>query len=223
MRIRGPSRDARRLCRVRLGLLLAFGALACERREPAPPTPAPPPLQVDREILDQAMHQCFTVDCDKAHEQAALLSPDSPLRQTDDFHAIEFRFDVNQLLRAESEIDLDKRRSLLELLRNSRNADPVLRTAAGEKLARLGGNGRFELILAATPDAGDEAGTSDAAIILALMRSRKPADYQTARSLIEPRLFAGKASPDDVQAMATICKAQKDAACLKNVQTLKLR
>jgi hypothetical protein len=55
------------------------------------------------------------------------------------------------------------------------------------------------------------------------MRTKKPADYQTARSLIEPRMFAGKASPEDLRVMTVICKAQKDATCLKTVKTLQLR
>jgi hypothetical protein len=169
------------------------------------------------------MHQCFTVDCDKAHEHAALISVDSPLRESDDFHAIEFRFEVNQLLRVDSEPDVDKQRALLEQLRNSRDADPSLRMAAGERLGRLGSGARFELILAGKPDAGADASDDEAAQIARLLRSQSPADYRTARALIEPRLFAGKASPDDVRAMTTICKAQKDTACLKNVQTLKLR
>jgi len=188
------------------------------------------------------MHQCFTVDCDKAHERALQISPDSPLRQTDDFHAIEYRYEVGQLLLAEHEPDMDKQRSLLDLLRNSRDADPGLRSAAGEMLARLGGGRRFELVLAGSspgsgpglgPGSGSgadmpgdstaDAGSSDAALVASLMKSKKPADYQVARSLIEPRVFSGKASVDDVRAMTTICKAQKDAACLKNLKTLKLR
>jgi|HubBroStandDraft_2_1064218.scaffolds.fasta_scaffold43101_3 hypothetical protein len=202
---------------------IGFAFLGCSRREPPPPPPPPPPLQVDRQILDEAMHQCFTVDCDKAHEHAALISADSPLRESDDFHAIEFRFEVNQLLRVDGEPDVDKQRALLERLRDSRDVDSVLRMSAAERLARLGSGARFELVLAGTPDAGDEAGTNEAAEIARLMRSRQPADYQAARALIEPRLFAGKASPYDIRVMTTICKAQKDTACLKNVQTLKLR
>jgi hypothetical protein len=186
-------------------------------------------MQVDRQILDDAMRECFTVDCNRAHEHAALLSADSPLRQSDQFHAIEFHFQVNQLLLAEHEVDLDKQRSLLDLFRNSRDADPGLRTAAAERLARMGGGPRFELMLTGTPDGGgapdasEDAGGNDAALLAKLMRSQKPADYQAARSIIEPRLFAGSASPDDVRALAVICKAQKDTACLKNVQTFKLR
>jgi hypothetical protein len=226
MRSPGQSCDAGSFWALALRALafaISLAPLACSRREPPPPAPPPPPLQVDRNILDDAMHECFTVNCDKAHERAALISPDSPLRQSDDFHAIEFRFEVNQLLSAEREVDLDKQRSLLDRLRNSRDADPTLRTAATERLARLGGGGRFELTLVETPDAGEDAATNDATRIATLLRSQKPADYQMARSIIEPRLFAGKASADDVRAMVTICKAQKDAACLKNVQTLKLR
>ena len=154
-----------------------------------------------------------------------MITSDSPLRGSDAFRAIQFHFEVNRFLAAEHEVDLDKQRSLLDALRNSRDADPALRTAAAERLARLGGGGRFELVLSGAPDAGDsgDARGGDAPLLASLLRSQRPEDYRTARAILEPRLFSGKASPDEVRAMATICKAQKDAACLKNVQTLMLR
>jgi hypothetical protein len=211
-------------------LAISLASWSCSRREPPPPPPGPAPLDVDRQLLEEAMRQCFTVDCDRAHEHAAQISADSALRQSDDFHAIEYHFEVNRLLRAQSEPDFEKQRSMLDLIRNSTDADPGIRTAAAEMLARLGGGRRFELILAGHPDAGldggdssADAGNGDTQRIAALMKSKKAADYVAARALIEPRIFSGSASPDDVRSMTTICKAQKDATCLKMIKTLKLR
>jgi hypothetical protein len=208
---------------LRVGLALLVFLPACSRREPPPPPPPPPPLEVDRQILDQAMHECFTVDCDKAHERLSQLSPDSSLRQTDDFHAIEFRYEMNQLLRADREIDVEKQRAMFDQLRNDPNYDVTVRSAASERLARLGLGRRFELKLAGVQDAGEpDAGDGDSARIAVLMKSKKPSDYQVVRTLLEPRLFSGKATADDIRTMTTICKAQKDAACLKNLKTFKL-
>jgi hypothetical protein len=173
------------------------------------------------------MRQCFTVDCDLAHARASQISSDSPLRQTDDFHAIEFRFEVNELLRAEHEIDLGKKRAMLEQLRNSPEVDVGLRAAAGERLARLGnGSAAFELALAISPgggaDAGVDAGSAEAMLLASLMRSKNPGDYQKVRDMLEPKIYGGRATPDDVRMMTTVCKAEKDTACLKMLKTLVL-
>ncbi len=170
------------------------------------------------------MRQCFTVDCDLAHDRASQISADSPLRQTDDFRAIEFRFEVNQLLRAEHEFDFDKKRAMLEQLRNSKEADPSLRTAAGEILARLGqgaGRSTFELALNGSPDAGADA-SSNEGLLTSLVRTKRPEDYEKARALLEPRIYGGRATPDDVRLMSTICKAEGDVACMKRLKTLVL-
>jgi hypothetical protein len=206
-------------------LVLVFCLEGCSRREPPPPTPPPPPAQVDKDLLESAMHQCFTVDCNSAHSRASQISAESPLRSTDEFRAIEFRFEVDQLLHAEAELDVDKRRALLDQFRQDPNADAELRTVAAERLARLGGGQRFELRLGGADggtDGGVDGGSSDAAQIATLMRTKKPADYQAARLLMEPRIYSGSASLDDVKAMTIICKAQKDNVCLKTLKTLKL-
>jgi hypothetical protein len=171
------------------------------------------------------MRQCFTVDCDLAHARASQISSDSPLRQTDDFHAIEFRFEVNELLRAEHEIDFGKKRAMLERLRNSPEVDVGLRAAAGERLARLGnGSAAFELAISSDggSDAGVDAGSAEATLLASLMRSKKPEDYQKVRDLLEPKIYGGRATPDDVRMMTTVCKAAKDMTCLKMLKTLVL-
>jgi hypothetical protein len=211
-----------------MALALGVTAAACSRRDPPPPPPPPPPLEVDRDVLADAMRQCFTADCDRAHALVLQISADSPLRQSDEFRAIEYHYEVDQLLRAEGEPNIDDRRAKLDRFRNLAEADPALRTAAAAMLARLGGGARFELTLsgqgdAGAPDADADADRAEKARIATLMRTKKPADYQTARSLIEPRIFSGKASPDDLRNMTIICKAQKDATCLKTVKTLQLR
>jgi hypothetical protein len=221
----GSTRGPLGVGRTWIVLVLLVFASACSRREPPPPPPAPPPSEVDRQILESAMHQCFTVDCDLGYARASEISADSPLRQTDDFRAIEFRFQVNQLLRAEHEFDLDKKRARLEQLRSSPEADVALRAAAGEILARLG-NGRssFEFALIGSPDAGADAGqdaeSGEATLLTELMRSKQPEDYQKVRSLLEPKIYGGHATPDDIRTMTTVCKAQKDAVCLKMLKTL---
>jgi hypothetical protein len=205
---------------------VGLASLACSRPDPPPPPPPTPPLEVDRETLAEAMHECFTIDCDRARDLAAQISPNSPLRQTDEFHAIEYRHEVNAFLRAENETDFDKQRAMLATLRDTTDAVPEIRAAAAQLLARLGGGRRFELVLAGHPDAGTDAGADAKAELSArialLMKSKTPGDYEAARSLVEPRIYSGEATPDDVRTMTTICKAQKDTRCLKTLKTLKL-
>jgi len=166
------------------------------------------------------MHQCFSVDCDAAHERAKMIAADSPLRGTDDFRAIEYRFAASQLLRAEGEDDLDKRRTLLDAIRSDPAVDVSLRSIASQRLARMGAASTFELIL--TPDAGaaPDAGPSDAARVAQLMRSKKPADYAAARAILEPKIYAGTITPDELKSLSVICKAQKDNACSKTIKTM---
>jgi len=218
-------RDGLRAWAIRVGLVFFFAG--CSRRESPPAPPPVPPAQVDKDVLEAAMHQCFYVDCDRAHEQALSIAADSPLRASDDFRAIEYRFEVTRLLRAEGEPDVNKRRSLLQQFSNDAAVDSSLRSIATERVARLGGGPMFEVKVNAGADAGADGGgdggrASEAAQIAKLMRSKKPADYQAARALLEPKMYDGRATPDDLRALTTICKAQKDSTCLKAISTLKL-
>ena len=54
-------------------------------------------------------------------------------------------------------------------------------------------------------------------------RSKDPGDQSHVRSVIEPRIFAGKGSPTDVAMLRSVCKTQSDAACLRRLDHLMLR
>jgi hypothetical protein len=48
-----------------------------------------------------------------------------------------------------------------------------------------------------------------------LALSSNASDVQRARDLLEPRVFGGRASPDEVRLLEAICKQQRDPQCTR--------
>jgi hypothetical protein len=198
----------------------AHALAACSKPEPPPP---PPPTQekVDQDLLDRAFHECFVAECDRAYPHVSELPPASPLRQTEAFRAIHYRYDADRLLHADTETDMGKRRELLESVANSLTSDPALRLNANQRLARLGVNAAAaqEVALNAATNASVVA-AKEKADLLKKSTSKVAADQNEVRAAIEPKIFSGKATPEDVAMLRTVCKAQKDTACLKRLSKL---
>jgi hypothetical protein len=219
---------------VRLGFVIALaGSVAtvdgCSRPD-GPPTPPPPsPAQVDLDIVSTALHDCFIADCERARAHLSQLSPTSSLRGGDAYRAIVFRHDAEQLLRADMEPDPVKRRPMLLAVLESKEADPNLRSAAAERIARLGAqslNAAREIAINASPEsnaAAAAAAAAEDADLLTKSRSKDASDQSVVRAKIEPKIFSGKATPGDVAMLRTVCKAQHDDACIRQLDRLILR
>jgi len=215
----GPHRFAR--SRV-ASVLLALAASACSRPDLPPPPPVPPPAKVDSDIAQLAFEQCFSGDCERAHAHLAEIAAGSPVRFQPQFRAVQYRFDADRMLRAEVEPDLAQRRIVYQAVAESLATEPSLRLAATERMARLGAkmfSHAQEVSLNAREDAVNPALT-EAAELLKQSRSKDPSDQTHVRAVLEPKIFAGKASPEDVAMVRTVCKAQADAACLKQLDRL---
>ena len=206
-------------------LLVALAAGGCSRPDTPPPPPPAAPAKVDQDIVDLAFHDCFTADCDRAHAHLSQVAADSPLRRSDTFRAVQYRFDADRMLRAEVEPDLAQRRAAYQAIADSPATEAVLRLAAAERMSRLGaapsGHAQ-EIALNAKADAGNVA-ADEAAELLRQSRSKDASDQSHVRSVIEPRIFAGKGSPTDVAMLRSVCKSQSDAACLRRLDHLMLR
>jgi hypothetical protein len=206
-------------------LALSTGG-ACSMRDPPPPPPIPTPAKLEQDLLDHAFQDCFLGDCERAYAHLTELPPTSTLRQSIPFRAVQYRYDADRLLHADVELDLTKRRALLEAVAGSPTADPLLRVNANERLARLGGEGASrEIALNAAPAAASPAATeaAEAEILLQKSQSKLPADQAEVRAKIEPKVFAGKATPADVAMLRNVCKSQRDMACLRQLDKLILR
>jgi hypothetical protein len=206
-------------------IVVALAAGSCSRPDTPPPPPPAAPAQVDQGIVDLAFHDCFTGDCDRAHAHLSQVAPDSPLRRSDAFRAVQYRFDADRMLRADVEPDLAQRRAAYQAIADSQGTEPVLRLSAAERVSRLGAGltGRSrEVALNAKADAG-EAAPDEAAELLRQSRSKDASDQSHVRAVIEPRIFAGKGSPSDVAMLRTVCKAQGDDKCLGRLAHLMLR
>ncbi len=171
--------------------------------------------------MSAALHECVTLDCERAHAHLSALSPTSSLRQGDVFRAIEYRYHADRLLQADIEPDLAKRRTLYQAIADSPTVDSMLKLVVAARIARLGGQlgDAKEVQLNATAVA-IAAETAAAADLLAKSRSKVPADQNEVRAKLEPKIFAGKATREDVAMLRTVCKAQRDAACLRQLDHL---
>ena len=196
---------------------------ACTRPDPPPPPPPPPPDKVEQDIVATSMHECFTLDCERAFAHVSALPSASPLRQTDVFQAIQYRHDAERLLAADVELDLTKRRSLFKAVADTPGIDTALRLVALQRIARLGSTATAsEVPLNAPVTAAAEAAKARADL-LAKSRSKEPEDQNAVRAKLEPKIFSGQATADDVSMLRSVCKAQHDAACLRQLDRLILR
>lgn len=207
-------------------LSVGFVALAAACTAPERPAPPPPPApeKVDQELVDVALHDCFLGDCERAFAHLAQVSPTSPLRRSDAFRAVAYRYDADRLLGADIEPDPAKRRVTYQAVASSATTDPGLRLAASERIARLG----VESLAAAreiSVNGGSDAGAAaqEAADLLARSRSTDPVTQGVVRSRVEAKIFAGRATPADVAILRTVCTAQHDDACLHRLDHLILR
>ncbi len=241
---------------VALGVFVGIGVAAWLYLRPkAPTTVAPPPpiasvsatpMNADAATLQDAKRICDSGDCETAHQRVSQLPDDSPLRQSQDFKDIEYKWAVGTLLRADSEPDLNTKRALLERVVGTQTVDPAIRKNAADKLAQIDVSGPL-LTLGAkdggkapvasavaptphTPHASDntpapppaphptpqprpQAPASPSPFDLAT--SSNPADWQKARNILEPRVFAGHASSAEVRLLKSICKQQGDRTCVE--------
>ena len=197
-----------------------YALAGCSRPEPPPP---PPPTQdkVDQDLLDHAFRECFIAECERAYAHVSELPAASPLRQTEAFRAIHYRYDADRILRADTETDLEKRREPLESVASSLTSDPSLRLNANLRLARMGVNAAAaqEVAFNAASNANALA-AKEKADLLKKSTSKVAADQNEVRAAIEPKIFSGKATPEDVAMLRAVCKTQKDAACLKRLSKL---
>jgi hypothetical protein len=203
---------------VAAGLAIGEG---CSRPDPPPPPPPPSADKVEQDLVEMSLHECLTLDCERAFAHVSTLPAKSPLRMSDAFHAIEYHYDADRLLRADIEPDLTKRRAMYKAVAESPTTDSRLVLAAAERVARLGvaTAGASEVALNATASAAVEAAAASADL-LAKSRSKIASDQNEVRAKLEPKVFAGKATRDDVAMLRTVCKAQKDTACLGQLDRL---
>jgi len=202
-------------------LVITSGVAGCEIREP-PPAPPPTAAKVEQDTLDLAFRDCFLADCERAYAHLSELPATSMLRRSDAYRAVQYRYDADRLLKAEVERDVTKRRALIKAIVDSQVSDPFLRLAATERLGRLGDGRSEEVSLNASTDAPAVAAREQEDLVKK-SESKVPADQNEVRSKLEPKIFAGKATAQDVMLLKTVCKAQKDAACLHQLDKLILR
>jgi pSer/pThr/pTyr-binding forkhead associated (FHA) protein len=142
----GSRRGAGLLPYVVFGAVIAVAAVgvwAFTRPRPEPIVILPVgsvPSQGDpaQQSLDEAKRLCESGDCDTAHEKIVNeIPPGSPLRDSADFKAIQFRWAEALLQRAENETDVAKKRALLGEVAGDPTVDPARRKRAADKLQLL--------------------------------------------------------------------------------------
>jgi hypothetical protein len=200
--------------------------MGCSHKAPPPPPPAPVPstAEADKQLLSDAMHECFTLSCDDAIRKVSTLAPDSALRRTDEFAAIEYRRVAEELLAADIEPNTEKRRAMLQAIQGSASLPASLRTAATFRLTKLSAPAPVSF---AVTFGGADAGTSNPAIagggsaatepdlinVFDLAHTGKKGNLRKARTILEPKVASGRATGEEVKLLVRICKSLGDRAC----------
>jgi hypothetical protein len=206
---------------VLLSLAFPLAAGACSTPpDPAPAPSAPPKL--DQEVVDLAFHECFSGDCERAHAHLSDIPAAAPIRRSDAFRAIQYRFAADRMLHADADPDPAGRRAAYQAIADSADTDTLMRLAANERISRLGVTAlshASEVTLNARTDAGDPAALQ-VTELLRLSKSKDASDQNHVRAVLEPKMFSGKASLEDVMMLRRVCRAQADAACLRQLDRL---
>jgi len=212
---------------------------------PAPTESAgalPPPSADTTTVLD-AKRLCDQGDCETAHQRVSKLADASPARGTQEFRDVEFKWAAMTLLRADGEQDMQTKRSLLERVAESATVDPQVRSTASDRLSLL----QPGPVMAQPKDAGKATAPPpqppvhqppDAPQTAApttapprpppaakqtafdLAKSDNPADWQKARDMLEPRVFAKRGTADEVRLLKALCKRQSDRTCTETLKNL---
>jgi hypothetical protein len=193
-------------------------------------------------VLD-AKRLCDQGDCETAHQRVSKLADASPARGTQEFRDVEFKWAAMTLLRADGEQDMQTKRSLLERVAESATVDPQVRSTASDRLSLL----QPGPVMAQPKDAGKATAPPpqppvhqppDAPQTAApttapprpppaakqtafdLAKSDNPADWQKARDMLEPRVFAKRGTADEVRLLKALCKRQSDRTCTETLKNL---
>jgi pSer/pThr/pTyr-binding forkhead associated (FHA) protein len=215
------------------------------RPEPIAATPvaSPAPVSADMATLLEAKRICDANvnDCEAAHQRVSQLPDGSSARTTDEFRTIEYKWASTTLLRADTETDVGTKRLLLERVANTNTVDPALRSTANERLQLLESgpvvvskDAGKSVAVVAPPHSATHSQAPDSAPVAAappphptrqpappripistLMLSDNPNDWQKARDTLEPRVFGGHGSYEDVRDLKAICKRQSDRTCVE--------
>ena len=194
--------------------------------------------------LQAAKKECDEGNCDLAHDRLiAKIAKGSALRQSGDFQNIETRWADQVLAQADKELDATKKRSLLRNVQADDAVPQTRRNIANAKMAELDAATNVTpsgTVVAPHPSATQTAtaptntatATATTATATATHTAPHPpggsvfqsasnlatsGDNQGARALLEPRVFAGRGTPDEIRLLQGICKAQRDKLCLSTI------
>lgn len=190
--------------------------------------------------VQAAKKECDQGSCDVGHMTlVAKVGKTSPLRQSSDFQYVETRWADQMLAQADQEPDPMKKRTLLRAVTGDDGVPLTRRNVATAKLAELDAAATVEptarvpgnVSHPATPTHTTVAPTNTATAVATSHVSHPPrsnalaqaralslaGDNAGARTLLEPHVFGGHGSPDEVRMLKGICKAQHDKGCIAEI------
>jgi len=194
--------------------------------------------------LQAAKKECDEGNCDLAHDRLiAKLAKNSPLKQSPDYQNIETRWADQMLAQADKETDPSKKRSLLRNVQADEGVPLTRRNIATAKLAELDAATNVAPTISAPPHptAPQNTATNPTTTVTSNPSNTAPiathtahpsgggsvfdkartlslaGDQQGARALLEPRVFGGRGTSDEIELLKGICKAQHDKVCLSSI------
>jgi pSer/pThr/pTyr-binding forkhead associated (FHA) protein len=191
--------------------------------------------------LQAAKKMCDEGSCDVAHlTLVAKIAKTSPVRQSSDFQNIETRWADQVLSQADKESDPNRKRTLLHSITADDGVPLTRLNIANAKLAEL--DAATHIVTTATTAPPPPVPTHTAPVHTAVSTATAvpthtahphssnvlqqasalslAGDNAGARALLEPRVFRGHGSPDEVRMLKGVCKAQHDKECIAAIEKL---
>lgn len=141
-----------------------------------------PRKSIAARALDDAETQMHAGQIEMAHETLKAIPPDSNLRQSDRFRAVERRWADDQFERAKQATSATEERHILERIAESPGVDTARRKRASDLLTALAESDLVPTDLPAAPDAGPVA----AALPTPQPKPEKPARPKTPKPRTTP-------------------------------------
>jgi len=219
-----------------VGVIAIVGVVAALKSSGPPPTPPPgaQPVQTDDggQLLKEA-HELFAKgDIDGAHSKLEKVVEASPARDDPAFKEIEKAWAEAQFKKAESATDPVEKRRFLSSIASTTTVDTELRKKAADALQSVDSvpepastkytppPGTY----AAPPSTGAFPGTSHEPPPTPSVKASDPRpveapappgglDNETIRRTLGPRVWAGKASEQEIRMLKSACSSLGDRAC----------
>lgn len=175
-------------------------ATGCSKLVTYEPPPEKRLADTEKQAFEEAKGLAAKNDIAGAHSKLGQITVDSPMRATPEFRDIEDRWANAQLAKADAESDKVKKLALLQEIASSTTVSAEIRANATQKIDLASPQPAIP-----PPQINYDPAIAAATLEQAKALAHKRGGQKEIVALLQPRVAAGIASPDEVSLFKTAC------------------